>query len=106
MATHTIRLFGDPVLKRPAAPVADIDGELVKLVDAMYETMYEAHGAGLAATQVGVQQRFFTYDINDETGPHVLVNPEIVETSGEWTLRGRLPVAARSLVRDRPARSS
>ena len=84
VATHTIRLFGDPVLKRPAAPVADIDGAFVKLVDAMYETMYEAHGAGLAATQVGVQQRFFTYDINDETGPHVLVNPEIVETSGEW----------------------
>jgi peptide deformylase len=84
VATHTIRLFGDPVLKRPAAPVADIDGALVKLVDAMYETMYEAHGAGLAATQVGVQQRFFTYDVNDETGPHVLVNPEIVETSGEW----------------------
>jgi peptide deformylase len=84
VATHTIRLFGDPVLKRAAAPVVDLNGGLAKLVDAMYETMYEAHGAGLAATQIGVQQRFFTYDINDDTGPHVLVNPEIVETSGEW----------------------
>ena len=46
MATHTIRVFGDPVLKRPTAPVTDIDGALVKLVDAMYETMYDAPGVG------------------------------------------------------------
>jgi peptide deformylase len=85
MATHTIRLFGDPVLKRPTALVADIDGALVKLVDAMYDTMYDAAGVGLAASQVGVQKRFFVYDIHDETGPHVLFNPEIVDTSGEWT---------------------
>jgi peptide deformylase len=85
MATYTIRVFGDPVLKRPTAPVTDIDGALVKLVDAMYETMYDAPGVGLAASQVGVQKRFFVYDVNDETGPHVIFNPEIVETSGEWT---------------------
>jgi peptide deformylase len=84
MATYTIRVFGDPVLKRPTAPVTDIDGALVKLVDAMYETMYDAPGVGLAASQVGVQKRFFVYDVNDETGPHVIFNPEIVETSGEW----------------------
>ncbi len=84
MATHTIRLFGDPVLKRPTAPVTDIDGRLVKLVDAMYETMYEAAGVGLAAPQIGVQQRFFVYDVNDDTGPHVLFNPEIVGATGEW----------------------
>jgi peptide deformylase len=85
MPTHTIRLFGDPVLKRSTAPVTDIDGALVKLVDAMYETMYEANGAGLAASQIGVQKRFFVYDVNDETGPHVIFNPQIVETTGEWT---------------------
>ena len=83
--THAIRLFGDPVLKRPVAPVADVDGALAKLIDAMYDTMYEAHGAGLAANQVGVQQRFFVYDVGDDSGPHVLLNPEIVGTSGEWT---------------------
>ena len=82
MATHTIRVFGDPVLKRPAAPVTDVDGALAQLVDAMYETMYEAPGVGLAAPQVGVQQRFFVYDIGD--GPFVLLNPEIVGASGEW----------------------
>jgi peptide deformylase len=85
MATHTIRLFGDPVLKRPTALVTDIDGALVKLVDAMYDTMYDAAGVGLAASQVGVQKRFFVYDLHDDSGPHVLFNPEIIDTSGEWT---------------------
>ena len=84
MATHTIRVFGDPVLKRPTALVEDIDGPVMKLVDAMYETMYDAPGVGLAAPQVGVQKRFFVYDVQDETGPHVIFNPQIVETSGEW----------------------
>jgi len=83
MATHTIRVFGDPVLKRPAAPVTEIDGALATLVDAMYETMYEAPGVGLAAPQVGVQKRFFVYDVGD--GPAVLINPEVVEATGEWT---------------------
>jgi peptide deformylase len=84
MPTHTVRLFGDPVLKRRTAPVTEIDGAMSKLVDAMYETMYEASGIGLAAPQVGVQQRFFVYDIHDDTGPHVIFNPEIVEATGEW----------------------
>jgi peptide deformylase len=82
MVTHQIRLFGDPVLKRPTAPVTDVDGALVKLVDAMYNTMHEAPGVGLAAPQVGVQRRFFVYDIGE--GPQVLLNPEIVEAQGEW----------------------
>jgi len=84
MATHTIRVFGDPVLKRATAPVTDIDGALVKLIDAMYVTMDEASGVGLAANQVGVQKRFFVYDIHDDSGPHVIINPQVVETSGEW----------------------
>jgi len=83
MATHTIRVFGDPGLRRPVAPVTEIDGALVKLIDAMYETMYAAPGVGLAANQVGVQKRFFVYDVGD--GPNVLINPEIVEAAGEWS---------------------
>jgi peptide deformylase len=82
VATYPIRLFGDPVLKRPAAPVLEFDGALAKLVDAMYDTMYDAPGVGLAAPQVGVQRRFFVYDVGD--GPHVLANPVVVETEGEW----------------------
>jgi peptide deformylase len=53
------------------------------LVDDMVATMHEAPGVGLAAPQIGVQKRFFVYDIGD--GPHVIINPEIVETDGVWT---------------------
>jgi peptide deformylase len=83
VATYTIRTFGDPVLKQRAREVEELDGALARLVDTMYETMYEAAGVGLAAPQVGVQRRVFTYDVGE--GPEVLVNPEIVERSGEWT---------------------
>jgi peptide deformylase len=82
MATYPIRLFGDPVLKRPTAEVSEFDGALAKLVDAMYETMYAAPGVGLAAPQVGVQRRFFVYDVGE--GPHVIANPQIVDSEGEW----------------------
>ena len=57
MATFPIRKFGDPVLKQPAAEVTEIDEALVRLVDGMIQTMYEAPGVGLAAPQVGVQKR-------------------------------------------------
>jgi peptide deformylase len=83
MATHPVRLFGDPVLKQRAREVEDVDGNLVTLAETMYETMYEAVGVGLAAPQIGVQRRIFTYDVGE--GPHTIVNPEIVTASGEWT---------------------
>ena len=82
MATHNIRLFGDPVLKQRAAEITGVDGKLAKLVDDMIETMYAAPGAGLAAPQVGVQKRLFVYDAGE--GPKCVVNPEIVESAGEW----------------------
>jgi peptide deformylase len=82
MATHPVRLFGDPVLKQRSREVEDLNGTLVGLAESMYETMYEALGLGLAAPQIGVQRRIFTYDVGE--GPHVIVNPEIVEVSGEW----------------------
>ncbi|MCZ7536337.1 MAG: peptide deformylase [Acidimicrobiia bacterium] len=82
MTTYSIRTFGDPVLRRPTAEVTEIDGAFAKIVGAMYETMYEAPGVGLAAPQVGVQQQFFVYDIGE--GPSVLVNPVIVSGEGEW----------------------
>jgi len=82
VATHPVRLFGDPVLKLPAREVEDLNGSLVGLAESMYETMYEAVGLGLAAPQIGIQRRIFTYDVGE--GPHVIVNPEIVESSGEW----------------------
>ena len=82
MSTYSIRVFGDPVLKQRAKDVTDVDGALVRVVNTMVETMYDASGVGLAAPQVGVQKRMFTYDVGE--GPQVLINPEVVETEGEW----------------------
>jgi peptide deformylase len=82
-APYEIRVIGDPVLRARAAEVTDIDGKLAKLADDMLTTMYEAPGLGLAAPQVGVQKRLFVYDVGE--GPMTIVNPEIVESRGEWT---------------------
>ncbi len=84
MAGYTIRLYGDPVLKQRAAEVTNVDGALVRLVDDMVQTMYEAPGLGLAAPQVGVQKRLFVYDLNDGRGAQTIVNPTIGEHRGEW----------------------
>ena len=81
MSRHAIRIIGDPVLKQRAADVTNVDGRFVKLVDDMFVTMYDAPGVGLAAPQVGVQQRFFVFDHDDRPG--VILNPTIVESRGE-----------------------
>jgi peptide deformylase len=83
--TYTIRVYGDPVLKQPASTVNVIDGGLARLASDMIDTMYAAPGLGLAAPQVGVQKRMFVYDLDDGDGPQTLINPTLVESSGEWT---------------------
>jgi peptide deformylase len=70
------------VLGTPTTLVENIDAKIAALAASMIETMHEAPGVGLAANQVGVQKRLFVYDKGD--GPFVIVNPVIVETSGEW----------------------
>src|SRR5688572_18051322 len=82
MSSYQIRLFGDPVLKQRAAEVTEIDGKIAKLAEDMVQTMYEAPGAGLAATQVGVEKRLFVYDAGE--GARTIVNPAITESRGEW----------------------
>ena len=78
-----IRTFGDPVLKTKAAPVADVDGKAVRLVDKMFGTLYGSdNGLALAAPQIGVQKQVFVWDFGDD--PKVVFNPEIVESDGEW----------------------
>ncbi len=75
MAIQPIRLFGDPVLRTPAQPVTDFDKELRQLVKDLEETMMDAPGAGLAAPQIGVGLRVFTYYVDDVLGH--LVNPSL-----------------------------
>ncbi|MGH3733229.1 MAG: peptide deformylase [Acidimicrobiales bacterium] len=82
MSTLPIRTYGDPVLNTPTTEVGEIDARIAALAESMLETMYEAPGVGLAANQIGVQKRLFVYDSGE--GSHVIVNPVIVETSGEW----------------------
>ena len=75
MAVQPIRLFGDPVLRTPAAPVETFDKELRKLVKDLTDTMMDAPGAGLAAPQIGVSLRVFTYWVDEELGH--LINPDL-----------------------------
>ena len=84
MAPYAIRLVGDPVLRERAAEVTEVDAKLVRLAEDMIVTMHEAPGVGLAAPQVGVQKRLFVYDLYDDTGPHVIVNPTISDQRDEW----------------------
>src|SRR5512136_523577 len=81
-----IFIWPDPILKKPAAPVARVDDEIRQLVDEMAETMYAADGVGLAAPQVGVSKRIVVIDTSPrQEGQRLLhlVNPEIVKTEGE-----------------------
>ncbi|GLZ75254.1 peptide deformylase 1 [Actinorhabdospora filicis] len=73
MTVQEIRLFGDPVLRTPADPVVDFDKQLRKLVKNLIDTMLDEGGAGLAAPQIGVGLRVFSFDVDDVVGH--LVNP-------------------------------
>lgn len=85
MAIFPLRTFGDPVLRTVTRQVDQIDTGVRKLVDDLIETMYEAPGVGLAANQIGVSRAVAVFDAQDEQGAQVLINPEILETSGEWS---------------------
>ena len=76
-----IRTLGDPVLREPAKPVEVFDATLQALAQDMLETMYAAPGVGLAAPQVGVSLRVFTFD-DGQSGPTVMVNPELSGQNG------------------------
>ena len=83
MSVRPIRLFGDPVLKTPAEPVRDFDAELRRLVNDLTDTMMDAPGVGLAAPQIGVGLRVFTYYVDDELGH--LINPVLALSEEEET---------------------
>ena len=82
MAIIPIRRAGDPVLREKARRVRTIDSSILKLIEDMWETMYDAPGVGLAAPQIGISLRIVVIDVNDDH-PIALINPEIVKRSGE-----------------------
>jgi peptide deformylase len=85
---YPIVLYGDPVLERPAEPVTEFNDELKKLVEDMFESMYAAHGVGLAAPQIGISKRLAVIDVTfkeDPVAKLVLVNPEIIHREGRQT---------------------
>ena len=84
MAIYPIRKFGDPVLRMETKPIVDIDDTVRTLAQDLIETMYDAPGVGLAANQIGISRRVAVFDVQDELGPKVLINPEVVEQTGEW----------------------
>ena len=90
MAIRIIREVGDEILRKKAKPVTEMTPRLSGIIDDMFETMYETGGVGLAAPQIGIRKRVFVIDVGkdgqlEERDPHVLINPEVLETSGEQT---------------------
>ncbi len=102
MAIRKIRQIGDSVLTKTAKEVTGMSLRTKILIEDMLDTMYEANGVGLAAPQVGVLKRIVVIDVTGED-PHVLINPRIVETSGEQTgNEGCLSVPGKTGVVTRP----
>ena len=85
MALREIRVMGDDILTKPCKEVTKMTERTKMLVGDMIETMYDSNGVGLAAPQVGILKRIVVIDVYDGNGPIILINPVIVETSGEQT---------------------
>ena len=101
-----VRLLGDPVLRRRAAPIEEVSESVRALIDDMFETMYAEEGVGLAAPQVGEEIRLVVIDPHEEgTEPMVLINPQIVESGSDTAKReeGCLSIPGLSEVVERPA---
>ena len=78
--------FPDPILQQVSEPVTVFDKELSRLVDDMFESMYDAHGIGLAAPQIGVNKRITVIDLSNKANPEeklVIINPEIIHREGK-----------------------
>ncbi len=82
MALLRLRKDEDPILRKTSRPVTVFDKKLRTLAEDMIETMHAEFGLGLAAVQVGKLRRMLTYDLYDDTGPGVLINPELISSEG------------------------
>jgi peptide deformylase len=84
MSVLTVLRFPDERLRTKAAPVKEVNETIQKIIDDMFETMYEEEGIGLAATQVDIHQRIIVIDVSENRdAPYVIINPEVIEKSGE-----------------------
>lgn len=83
MAIRNIRIIGDDVLRKPCKKIKEMTERTKSLIADMYDTMYDANGVGLAAPQVGILKQIVVIDCGED--PHTLINPHIIETSGEQT---------------------
>ena len=84
MAILNILHYPDPRLREKALPVEEVNSEIKQLVADMFETMYEAPGIGLAATQANIQKRIIVIDISEnKSEPHCFINPEIIEAQND-----------------------
>ena len=102
MAIRNIREMGDAVLNKTCKEVKEVTGRTKMLIQDMFDTMYEAQGVGLAAPQVGILKRITVIDVTGED-PILLINPVILETSGEQTgNEGCLSVPGKTGVVTRP----
>ena len=102
MAIRNIREIGDEVLTKKCKEVTEITPRIKDLIEDMLETMYETNGVGLAAPQVGILKRIVVIDVTGED-PYILINPRIVETSGEQTgSEGCLSVPGKAGIVTRP----
>ena len=105
MALRNIREMGDEILNKASREVKEMTPRIETLIEDMLETMYEAQGVGLAAPQVGVLKRVVVIDVDpgEEPNPIILINPEILETSGEQSgYQGCLSVPGKSGLVTRP----
>jgi len=84
MAIRNVREMGEDVLKKNCKEVKEMTPRIQELIDDMLDTMYESSGVGLAAPQVGILKRIVVIDVTGED-PYVLINPKIIEQSGEQT---------------------
>ena len=101
MAIRNVVLEGDEILRKQCREVSEVTDRIKMIMEDMLETMYEQHGVGLAAPQVGILKRIVVIDVGE--GPLILINPVIVETSGEQTgEEGCLSVPGKAGVVTRP----
>ena len=101
MALRTIRTIGDDVLTKPCKPIKEVTPRIKTLIEDMIETMYDSDGVALEAPQVGVLKRLVVIDVGE--GPFVMINPRVLETSGEQTgTEGCLSVPGKCGIVTRP----